>query len=259
MIQRKKTVVSWSSGKDSAWALAVLRERTDIEIVGLFTTVTRAFDRVAMHAVRTELLRAQARAVGLPLTEIRIPFPCSDAEYANAMSEALRAAAQDGVAAVAFGDLFLQDVRQFREDRMRGTGITPLFPLWGRPTHSLAREMVAAGLRARITCVDPKQLDASFAGCDFDARLLDDLPASVDPCGERGEFHSFVYDGPMFQRPLRISTGEIVERDGFVFADVLESDQSVQSLAPTASSGTSRSSFPSGPTPGGSTRTRGDP
>jgi uncharacterized protein (TIGR00290 family) len=225
MIHRTKTLVSWSSGKDSAWTLHALREKIDLEVVGLLTTVTSAFDRVAMHAVRTELLRAQARAVGLPLTEVRIPFPCSDAEYASAMSEALSAAARDGVTAVAFGDLFLEDVRQFREDRMRSTGITPLFPLWGRPTHSLAREMVAAGLRARITCVDPKQLDASFAGREFDARLLDDLPASVDPCGERGEFHSFVYDGPMFQRPLRTSTGEIVERHGFVFADIVESDR----------------------------------
>ncbi|MBN1608304.1 MAG: adenine nucleotide alpha hydrolase [Polyangiaceae bacterium] len=216
--------MSWSSGKDSAWTLHALSERNDIEVVGLLTTVTSAFDRVAMHAVRTELLRAQARAVGLPLTEIRIPFPCSNAQYANAMSEALTAAARDGVTAVAFGDLFLEDVRQYREDRMRGTGITPLFPLWGRPTHSLAREMVAAGLRARVTCVDPRQLDACFAGRDLDTRLLDGLPASVDPCGERGEFHTFVYDGPMFQRPLRIRTGEIVERDGFVFADVVRSD-----------------------------------
>jgi uncharacterized protein (TIGR00290 family) len=224
MTHPTKALVSWSSGKDSAWTLYALREQTDIEVVGLLTTVTSAFDRVAMHAVRAELLRAQARAVGLALTEIRIPFPCSDAEYASAMSEALAAAAQDGVTAVAFGDLFLEDVRHYREDRMRGTGIAPLFPLWGRPTHSLARQMVAAGLRARITCVDPKQLNASFAGRDFDAQLLDDLPASVDPCGERGEFHTFAYDGPMFQRPLRIRTGEIVQRDGFVFADVLESD-----------------------------------
>ena len=231
MTHRTKTLVSWSSGKDSAWTLYALGEQTDIEVVGLFTTVTSAFDRVAMHAVRTELLRAQARAVGLALTEIRIPFPCSDAEYANAMSAALTTAALDGVTAIAFGDLFLEDVRQFREDRMRGTGITPLFPLWGRPTHSLAREMVAAGLRARITCVDPKQLTASFAGRDFDAQLLDDLPASVDPCGERGEFHTFVYEGPMFQHPLRISTGEIVERDGFVFADVLKSGLGNTSVA----------------------------
>jgi uncharacterized protein (TIGR00290 family) len=176
-----------------------------------------------MHAVRADLLRTQARAIGLPLTEIRIPYPCSDAEYANAMSEALQAAAQAGVGAIAFGDLFLEDVRRYREDRMRGTGITPLFPLWGRPTHSLAREMIAAGLRARITSVDPKRLGRGFVGRDFDTRLLDGLPANVDPCGERGEFHTFVYDGPMFQRRLRIRTGEIVERDGFVFADVLDS------------------------------------
>jgi uncharacterized protein (TIGR00290 family) len=224
MTKLTKILVSWSSGKDSAWALHVLREQTDLEVVGLFTTVNSAFDRVAMHAVRADLLRDQARAIGLPLTEIRIPYPCSDAEYASAMSEALTAAAQEGVTAIAFGDLFLEDVRRYREDRMRGTRITPLFPLWGRPTHRLAREMIAAGLRARITCVDPKQLDRGFVGRDFDPQLLDALPANVDPCGECGEFHTFVYDGPMFQRPLRIRTGEIVERDGFVFADVLESD-----------------------------------
>jgi uncharacterized protein (TIGR00290 family) len=222
MIHPTRALVSWSSGKDSAWALHALREQADIEVVGLLTTVTRAFDRVAMHAVRSELLRAQARAVGLPLTEIQIPFPCSSAEYADAMSEALAVAARNGVTAVAFGDLFLEDVRHYREERMRGTGITPLFPLWGRATHGLVREMVAAGLRARITCVDPKQLDASLAGRDLGARLLDELPANVDPCGERGEFHTFVYDGPMFRHPLRIATGEIVERDGFVFADVVE-------------------------------------
>ncbi len=215
-----KTLVSWSSGKDSAWALHVLRTRSEVEIAGLFTTVNRAFDRVAMHAVRTELLRAQARSVGLPLTEIPIPYPCSDAEYASVMSEAVTTFLERGVTGIAFGDLFLEDVRRYREDRLRGTGITPLFPLWGEATHRLAREMMAAGLKACLTCIDPKRLDAGLIGRDFDARLLDELPAEVDPCGERGEFHTFVSDGPMFERPLPIQIGEIVERDGCVFADV---------------------------------------
>jgi len=220
MTARAKVVLSWSSGKDSAWALHVLRERSDIEVVGLLTTVNAAFDRVAMHAVRTELLRAQARAVGLPLLEVGIPYPCSDDEYTTAMGQAVATMAQQGVTAVAFGDLFLEDVRRYREERLQGSGIAPLFPLWGRDTRTLAREMVAAGLLARITCVDPRKLDAAFVGRDFDEGLLDELPPSVDPCGERGEFHTFVCDGPMFEHPLRIRSGAVVERDGFVFADV---------------------------------------
>jgi len=175
---------------------------------------------VAMHAVRTDLLAAQAAAVGLPLLTVAIPYPCSNAEYEAAMAAAMDRARGDGITAVAFGDLFLEDVRRYRDDRLRGSGLTPLFPIWGIPTDALAQRMIGAGLRARLTCVDPKQLPATFAGRDFDAALLADLPAGVDPCGERGEFHSFAYDGPMFERPVPIRGGEVVERDGFVFADL---------------------------------------
>jgi uncharacterized protein (TIGR00290 family) len=221
MATPRKVVLSWSSGKDSAWALHVLRQRSDLEVVGLLTTVNAAFGRVAMHAVRRELLVAQGAAVGLPITEVSIPFPCSNDEYAASMKTAIAELVRNGVTAVAFGDLFLEDVREYREERLRGTGIDPLFPLWGLDTGLLAREMVASGLRARITCVDPRQLDASFFGRSFDASLLDELPEGVDPCGERGEFHTFVHDGPMFRSPISVATGEVVERDGFVFADVL--------------------------------------
>ncbi|HXU00827.1 MAG TPA: ATP-binding protein [Polyangia bacterium] len=216
-----RALLAWSSGKDSAWTLHVLRsEHPDIEVVGLLTTVNQTFDRVAMHAVRTDLLAAQAAAVGLPLLTVAIPYPCSNAEYEAAMAAAMDRARGDGITAVAFGDLFLEDVRRYRDDRLRGSGLTPLFPIWGIPTDALAQRMIGAGLRARLTCVDPKQLPATFAGRDFDAALLADLPAGVDPCGERGEFHSFAYDGPMFERPVPIRGGEVVERDGFVFADL---------------------------------------
>ena len=201
--------------------LHVLKQDPAVEIGALLTTMNEAFDRVAMHAVRRELLAAQAAAVGLPLRTVEIPYPCSNAEYEAAMAAAMERARTDGIIAVAFGDLFLEDVRRYREDRMRDTGLTPLFPIWGIPTDALARRMIAAGLRARLTCVDPKTLPARFAGRDFDDALLADLPPGIDPCGERGEFHSFAYDGPMFERAVPIRTGEVVERDGFVFADLL--------------------------------------
>jgi uncharacterized protein (TIGR00290 family) len=216
-----KTLLAWSSGKDSAWSLHVLRAAGEAEVVGLLTTINEAFDRVAMHAVRTELLRAQAAAAGLPLWTVPIPWPCSNAQYEAAMAAALERARRDGIEAVAFGDLFLEDIRRYREERMAPTGLKPLFPLWGRPTAPLAREMIAGGLRARLTCVDPRNLDARFAGRDFDAALLAELPATVDPCGERGEFHSFAYEGPMFAGPIAIRSGEVVTRDGFVFADLV--------------------------------------
>jgi uncharacterized protein (TIGR00290 family) len=203
--------------------LHVLREQGEVEVVGLLTTVNQTFDRVAMHAVRRELLAAQAAAVGLALRTVEIPYPCSNEQYETATAAAMARARGDGIAAVAFGDLFLEDVRRYREDRLRGSGIAPLFPIWGIPTDALARRMVDAGLRARLTCVDPKQLPAAFAGRDFDRALLDDLGRlhpGVDPCGERGEFHSFAYAGPMFARPVPIRAGDVVERDGFVFADL---------------------------------------
>jgi uncharacterized protein (TIGR00290 family) len=218
---RRRILLSWSSGKDSAWALHVLRQQGDVQVAGLLTTITQVHDRVAMHAVRSELLRAQADAAGLPLWPVPIPSPCSNDEYEAAMAEVIGRAARAGISGIAFGDLYLQDVRRYREEKLAGTGVTPLFPLWGLPTAALARDMLAGKLRARLTCVDPRQLARSFAGREFDAQLLGDLPASVDPCGENGEFHSFAYDGPMFSHPVAVRSGEVVERDGFVFADLL--------------------------------------
>ena len=221
MSPKPKALLAWSSGKDSAWTLHVLREQDEVEVVGLLTTINQAFDRVAMHAVRTELLRAQAEAADLPLWPVPIPWPCSNAEYEAAMAAAMARARADGIERVAFGDLFLEDVRRYREERLGPIGVTPLFPIWGTPTDVLARRMVDAGLRARLTCVDPKALDARFAGREFDAALLAELPATVDPCGERGEFHTFAHAGPMFRRPVPFRAGEVVARDGFVFADLL--------------------------------------
>jgi uncharacterized protein (TIGR00290 family) len=216
-----KALLAWSSGKDSAWALHVLRRAAEVEVVGLLTTVSEAHDRVAMHAVRRSLLEAQAEAVGLPVRIVRIPSPCPNAVYESAMAAALDAARADGVEAVAFGDLFLADVRRYREERMAGSGLVPLFPLWGLPTDALARAMIAGGQRATLTCVDPRALPAAFAGRAFDDALLHDLPTGVDPCGENGEFHSFAWDGPAFRHPVPVRGGAVVERDGFVFADLL--------------------------------------
>jgi uncharacterized protein (TIGR00290 family) len=218
-----KVLLSWSSGKDSAWALHVLRE-SGVPVAGLLTTFNDAVDRVAMHAVRRTLVDAQAGAAGLPLWSVRIPSPCPNDVYEAAMTDAMGRAQAEGFTHVAFGDLFLEDVRRYREDRLAATSLAPLFPLWGRPTPALARDMLAAGLGATLTCVDPRHLDPAFAGRPFDARLLDELPAGVDPCGERGEFHTFCHAGPMFAAPIPVVTGEIVERGGFVFADVLQPD-----------------------------------
>lgn len=216
----KKTLVSWSSGKDSAWMVHVLRSMPDIELGGLLTTINAAAGRVAMHAVRVELLEAQADALQLPLWQLPIPSPCPNDVYETAMAAAVAKAVREGFSHVAFGDLFLEDIRQYRIDRLAATGLAPLFPLFGADTAALADEMVRSGLRARLTCVDPRVLDRSFAGREFDAQLLRDLPPSIDPCGERGEFHSFAYAGPMFASPIPIESGQVVERDGFVFADV---------------------------------------
>jgi uncharacterized protein (TIGR00290 family) len=213
-------LLSWSSGKDSAWALHALR-RADVPVVGLLTTINQAFDRVAMHAVRRSLLDAQARSIGIPLWPVPLPWPCSNEDYERIMADVCRQAKAEGIECVAFGDLFLPEVRAYRERQLEGTGLTPLFPLWELPTDALAREMLAGGLKARITCVDPKVLPPTFAGREFDQALLADLPAGVDPCGEKGEFHTFAYGGPMFQEPIPIASGEVVERDGFVFADLL--------------------------------------
>ena len=219
-----KTLVSWSSGKDSAWMVHVLRQTPGIELRGLLTTVNAAASRVAMHAVRETLLQQQADALDLPLRLVPIPSPCPNEVYAQVMGDAVRAAVADGFTHVAFGDLFLADIRAYREQQLAGSGLTPLFPLFGADTASLARQMLAAGLRARLTCIDPRVLERRFVGCEFDDALLAELPATVDPCGERGEFHSFAYDGPMFNRPIPVVAGEVVERDGFVFADLLPAD-----------------------------------
>ena len=218
-----KTLVSWSSGKDSAWMIHVLRQRGDVELAGLLTTVNEAAQRVAMHAVRVDVLQAQADSLGLPLWQIPIPSPCPNDVYERAMRAAVERAVTEGFTHMAFGDLFLDDIRQYRVDKLAGTGLTPIFPLFDATpgaTTALARQMIAGGLRARITCVNPKVLDRTFAGREFDAALLEDLPASIDPCGERGEFHTCSYDGPMFSHPVPIETGITVERDGFVFTDL---------------------------------------
>ncbi len=217
----KRVLVSWSSGKDSAWTLHVLRRDPTIEICGLLTTLNAEFDRVAMHGVRREVLEAQAAAAGLPLWTVPLPWPCSNEIYEERMAEVCARAVAERIDAVAFGDLFLEDVRTYRVTQLAPTGLEPLFPLWKIPTDALAQQMIAAGLRARISCVDTEKLPASFAGREFDLDLLRDFPPGIDPCAERGEFHTCVYDGPMFRQPLPLTTGEIVKRDRFVFADLL--------------------------------------
>jgi len=218
---KSRILLAWSSGKDSAWTLQVLRQRGGYEVAGLLTTLNEAFDRVAMHAVRRELLEAQARAAGAPLWPVPLPWPCSNEEYERRMGAAVARAKAEGITHVAFGDLFLEDVRQYRIQKLAGTGVEPLFPLWGQPTEALAREMVRGGIKAILTCVDPKQLDRRFLGREYGDALLDELPAGVDPCGERGEFHTFCHAAPCFSAPLKVRVGEKVERDGFCFADVL--------------------------------------
>ena len=218
---RPKALLSWSSGKDSAWALHILRTEGTIDVVGLLTTINQEVGRVAMHAVPERLVELQASTLGIPLRKVFIPNPCSNEQYEAAMTEALERARADGITAIAFGDLFLADIRRYREDKLAGTGIAPLFPLWGKDTAALARQMVEAGVRAQITCVDPRQLDRAFAGRTFDEQFLDDLPAGVDPCGERGEFHTFAHHGPMFGAGIPVVKGVVVDREGFVFADVM--------------------------------------
>jgi uncharacterized protein (TIGR00290 family) len=216
-----KIAVSWSTGKDSAWTLHLLRQQHPGCTAGLLTTLNESFDRVAMHAVRRALLQAQAEAAGLPLYAIDLPWPCSNEAYEARMAEAVKRLEDDGFTHIAFGDLFLADVRRYREERLAGTRLTPMFPLWkGKPTRELAAEMIDSGLRAYVTCVDPRLLSAAFAGRQFDRSLLADMPESVDPCGENGEFHSFAWDGPMFSHPVPVRPGVTVERDGFVFADL---------------------------------------
>jgi uncharacterized protein (TIGR00290 family) len=216
-----KAWLFWSSGKDSAYSLHLLRGHDEIEVMGLVTTVHRPVKRVAVHAVRESLVWSQARACGLPLITVPIPEPCPNREYEAAIGTTLKQAKAQGIDAVVFGDLFLEDIRAYRESLLKASGLKPLFPLWGRDTGMLAAEMVATGLRAYITCIDIKALPREFAGRRYDARLLRDLPEGVDPCGENGEFHTFVYAGPMFRQSISVSVGKIIERDGFVYADVI--------------------------------------
>jgi uncharacterized protein (TIGR00290 family) len=220
-MSRPKALIAWSSGKDSAWALHEARRAGDCEIVGALTTVTETFNRVSMHGVRNELLLAQLDAAGLPGTLVSIPYPCPNDIYESRMATALAEAKSAGVTQVIFGDLFLEDVRKYREDKLAGTGITPLFPIWGRPTGALAREMIDAGVETYLVTIDLKQLPKKFAGRRFDHALLEQLPADTDPCGENGEFHSCVVAGPMLSRRIPVTVGETVERDGFAFADLV--------------------------------------
>jgi uncharacterized protein (TIGR00290 family) len=217
----KKVLLSWSSGKDSAWALHVLQQDPEVEVAALLSTFNQTADRVAMHAVRRELAEAQAERTRVPLWAIELPWPCSNLEYESRMRAACDRAVAEQFDAVAFGDLFLEDVRDYRLRQLAETGLEPLFPIWKIPTAQLAREMLAQGVKAKLTCIDPSKLDKSFAGREYDIKLLADLPPEVDPCGENGEFHTFVYESPVFSSPIAVKMGEIVERDNFVFADVL--------------------------------------
>ncbi len=244
---RKRGLLSWSSGKDSAWTLHVLRERAAaaadghvegqaadaIDLCGLLTTVNATHDRVAMHAVRRTLLAEQARAVGLPLWEVPIPSPCTNEQYEAAMAEVMTRASREGVQVMAFGDLFLEDIRAYREEKLAGTGVAPVFPLWRLPTDALAETMLQAGLEAWITAVDPEQVPAELCGRRWDRELIAELPAGADPCGENGEFHTFVVDGPMFRERLDVRPGEVVEREGFVYADLLPASGAPAGQSPT--------------------------
>jgi uncharacterized protein (TIGR00290 family) len=218
---KRKTLMSWSSGKDSAWALYQLQKNPEIDLVGLFCTVNKEFNRVAMHGVRVELLQKQADSIGLPLEIIEIPYPCSNSDYENIMGAFVKKAKQDKIEHFAFGDLYLEDIRNYREEKLKDSGIKAIFPIWGIPTNELSREMINCGLRTVITCIDPRQTPKEFAGKEFNDSFLDSLPETIDPCGENGEFHSFVFDGPMFKEQINIVVGDIVQRDDFVFADIL--------------------------------------
>lgn len=219
---KPKILLSWSSGKDSAWTLHTLRQKPNVEIVGLLTTFNETNNRAAMHAVRLELVQAQAQAAGLPLWPVPLPFPCSNEEYESRMRSVIERAKRDGVSHIAFGDLFLEDIRAYRERMMAGTGIEPIFPLWRArdDTKALAEEMLAGGLRAALITIDSKRLSPAFAGRMYDKQMLVELPPSVDPCGENGEFHTFCFDGPMFSHPISLQFGETIEREGYLYTDI---------------------------------------
>ena len=229
----KRVVISWSGGKDSAWTLHTLRQHPkEYVVIGLLTTINQQFNRIAIHGVRRELLEAQALATGLPSWVVPLPSPCTNEHYERRVTNALHFMQRLGVDAIAFGDLYLQDIRSYREARFGGLGLDLLFPLWGIATKDLSRMMIDSGLKARLTCVDPRAVPAEYAGREYNERLLRDLSPSVDPCAENGEFHTFVYDGPIFRSPIIIRTGETVEREGFVFADLLPGAQELQTTAP---------------------------
>ncbi len=229
----KQTLLSWSSGKDSAWSLHVLRQHAEYEVLGLLTTFNREANRVAMHGVRRELVEAQAEAASIPLWDVDLPSPCSNNNYESIMNETCKAAVRAGIEYIAFGDLFLRDIREYRERQLQASGLTPIFPVWGIPTSELAQTMITSGLKAKLTCVDSQSLSPEFVGREFDEQLLSDLPPQIDPCGENGEFHSFVYAAPIFRRDIRVRVGEIVTRDRFVFADLI-ADGSQQKAASVA-------------------------
>jgi len=234
-VTRPRALIAWSSGKDSAWAMHEVRRAGTYELVGALTTVTETFSRVSMHGVRQELLAAQLEAAGLPAIHVPIPFPCPNDVYETRMATTLAAAKADGVSHVIFGDLFLEDVRAYREEKLAGSGITPVFPLWGRPTRALAEEMIDGGVETYLVCVDLKQLPRHFAGRRLDYALLDELPASADPCGEKGEFHTFVAAGPMLAKKIAVAVGPIVERDGFAYADLVPAEWRESAIAASAS------------------------
>jgi uncharacterized protein (TIGR00290 family) len=218
---KRRTLLSWSSGKDSAWALHLLRQDPGIDLLGLFTVMNEKFDRVSVHSTRRELLQRQADAVGLPLQTINLPDPCTNEQCDTIMREFVMESAAQGVQCMAFGDLFLEDVRKYREDQVSGTGIDPVFPMWGIPTRKLAEQMLSAGLDAYVSSVDLKKLPARFAGKKWSRELISELPQDVDPCGENGEIHTIAVGGPMFRRPISITVGETVERNGFAYADIV--------------------------------------
>jgi uncharacterized protein (TIGR00290 family) len=218
---KPKALIAWSSGKDSAWALHQVREAGEMDVAGALTTITENFDRVSMHGVRREILEAQLRAAKLPLHPVLIPFPCPNEIYEARMGDAMKAARAQGITKIIFGDLFLEDIRAYREEKLRGTGIEPIFPLWKIPTGKLARDMIAGGLKARVVTLDPAKVPRELAGVSFDETLLAALPKDVDPCAENGEFHTCVVGGPMFERDIDVKIGEVVARDGFVFADLM--------------------------------------
>lgn len=218
--QKPKAWMAWSSGKDSAWAFYTARCQNEVEIVGLMTTVTAMYDRITMHGVRTSLLAAQAEALGLPLISVDIPTPCSMDDYNSCMRKTLEIASAQGVTHIVFGDLFLQELKESREQKLATIGMQAVFPLWQRETSALAREMIQGGLKAHLTCIDPKKVPIELAGHAFNQDFLLKLPDTIDPCGENGEFHSFVWDAPIFDKPIMVQHGETVERDGFIFTDL---------------------------------------